>query len=59
MDGYTVARKVRALPTGRKARVIAMSGFGPDANGPSASGHGIEHHLIKPIDVTQLEGLLR
>ena len=59
MDGYAVARRLRSLDAGRKARVIAMSGFGPDPDTGRAGEHGIEHHLIKPIDVTQLEGLFR
>jgi PAS domain S-box-containing protein len=59
MDGYTVTRRLRGLETGRAARVIAMSGFGSDADKARAREHGIERHLIKPVDLTQLEELFR
>ena len=59
MDGYAVARSLNALEGARRPRVIAMSGFGPDPDPARAREHGIEQHLVKPIDLAQLQGLLQ
>ena len=56
MDGYEVARRIRARPDGRAVLLLALIG-GPDAS-PGSSDHGFDHHLAKPVDLGHLTRLL-
>jgi CheY-like chemotaxis protein len=38
--------------------LIAVTGWGQDADKARAAGAGFDHHLTKPIDADQLERLL-
>jgi PAS domain S-box-containing protein len=55
MDGYEVARRIRARPDGRTVLLLALSAD-PDASG--SSDHGFDHHLVKPVDLGLLTHLL-
>ena len=58
LDGHEVARRLRALPGGDDARLVALTGYGsPDDRSRSLSS-GIDHHLVKPLDLRELRGLL-
>jgi CheY-like chemotaxis protein len=59
MDGYEVARRLRALPNGREMRLIAMTGYGSPQDRARSAESGFDHHLVKPLDLAQLERLLR
>jgi signal transduction histidine kinase len=59
MDGHEVARRLRQLPTGSEMRLIAMTGFGGEQDRLRSANSGIDHHLVKPLDLAQLERLLR
>jgi len=58
MDGYEVARRMRARPDGRAVTLVALTGWGqPDDRKRSAEA-GIDHHVVKPVAIDELERLL-
>lgn len=56
--GYEVARLIRGEAWGAAVLLIAVTGWGQDADKARAAGAGFDHHLTKPIDADQLERLL-
>ena len=54
LDGYEVARRIRARPDTRRLRVIALTGFGQEDDRHRAIEAGFDAHLVKPIDFEQL-----
>jgi signal transduction histidine kinase/CheY-like chemotaxis protein len=59
MDGYEVARQLQAAHGRRGSmRLIALTGYGHDADRQRSHDAGFEHHLVKPIDLEQLRRLL-
>src|SRR4051794_28779874 len=48
MDGFEVARQVRAKESGPPIFLIAVSGFGRDDDRRQSAEAGIDLHLIKP-----------
>jgi two-component system, sensor histidine kinase len=56
MDGYEIARRIRARPDGRAVLLLALIGAS-DASADS-SDHGFDHHLVKPVDLRHLARLL-
>jgi CheY-like chemotaxis protein len=59
INGYEVARLVRADPQVGRVRLIALTGWGADQDRRRALAAGFDHHLTKPVDLTLLEDLLR
>ena len=57
-DGWELLRRLRdsGLPHPRYA--IAMSGFGMNADRARSEAAGYRHHLIKPFDPEDLDGML-
>ncbi len=58
MDGYAVARQLRALPSGRTMRLIAVTGYGQPADKDKAQQAGFDFHLIKPVEIEKLRAML-
>lgn len=58
MDGYDVARALRAHHCGKDALIIAVTGYGRSDDLQRSREAGFDHHLIKPIDHVTLVGLL-
>lgn len=59
MDGFEVARQLRADPSLRGVLIIAVTGSGRDEDRTRALELGIDHYLVKPADPRFLESLLR
>jgi PAS domain S-box-containing protein len=55
LDGYQVARRLRADPSTSSTRLIAVTGYGRDIDVSQAKEAGFDNHLVKPIDVGDLE----
>lgn len=55
-DGWELLSK---LALARPAYAIAMSGFGMSADRVRSKAVGYRHHLVKPMGLEQLEGILR
>ena len=58
MDGHEVARRLRQLTNGPDMRLIAMTGYGGEDDRARSAESGFDHHLVKPIDLADLERLL-
>ncbi len=58
MDGYELARRIRALPGGKAVSLIAVSGWGQAADLARSREAGIDEHLLKPVDPTRLREAL-
>ena len=58
MDGYEVARRLRALPGGGATFVLAVTGYGDEEAVARSRAAGFDHHLIKPFDPRSLLTLL-
>jgi two-component system, sensor histidine kinase len=59
LDGYSVARRVRAALGRATPRLIALTGFGREEDRQRASAAGFDHHLVKPADPRALRRALR
>jgi len=53
-DGYTLARKFRAMPQQSAARLIAVTGYGTAQDIARALNAGFDQHIVKPIDCDML-----
>jgi len=58
MDGYEVARRIRAGCSARMPAIIALTGWGQEADRQRAREAGFDHHLVKPADIGALQALL-
>jgi PAS domain S-box-containing protein len=58
MDGYAVARALRADPELRALRLIALTGYGQEDDQARSREAGFDLHLTKPVDPAALEKLL-
>jgi len=58
IDGYEVARRVRADPGLRTVRLIALTGWGSENDQRLALEAGFDVHCTKPVDLAVLAGLL-
>jgi signal transduction histidine kinase/ActR/RegA family two-component response regulator len=62
MDGCEVARLLRNDPAyvevARKLRLIAMTGYGQAEDRKRALDAGFDAHVVKPVDVDALRGIL-
>ena len=56
-DGYDVARAIRRQQ-GRQVTLVALTGWGQDADRKRAMESGFDYHLVKPIDPNALNQLL-
>jgi two-component system CheB/CheR fusion protein len=58
LDGYEVARRLRALPSGKKAFLIALTGRGSESDRRRSTEAGFDLHLVKPVDLRSVTALL-
>ena len=59
MDGYEVARRVRAQPAGARLALIALSGWGQERDRERTAEVGFDVHLVKPVDLDRILTVLR
>lgn len=50
LDGYEVARQIRAEPWGKAIRLVALTGWGQEDARRRSREAGFDSHLIKPLD---------
>ena len=58
MDGYEVARRLRKHPQLKEVKLIAVTGYGQDADRLQSQEAGFDYHLVKPVDAQKLQDLL-
>jgi PAS domain S-box-containing protein len=58
LDGYQVAEELRRRWTSDRLKLIAVTGYGGDADIHRGRRAGFDHHLVKPLDLTALQKAL-
>jgi two-component system CheB/CheR fusion protein len=58
LNGYEVARRLRADARFRDVTLVALTGYGQQEDFERSRAAGFDHHLVKPVDVSELEKLL-
>jgi CheY-like chemotaxis protein len=59
IDGYTLARMLRAEPAFAHTRLIAHTGYGSDQDRERSRAAGFDYHLVKPARFDDLEQALQ
>ncbi len=54
MDGYEVARSIRRVPTDKRPRLIAMTGYGQASDRQNAFDAGFDAHIVKPASADKI-----
>lgn len=54
LDGYGVAKRLRAMPETRDATLIALTGWGADDVMTEARDAGFDLHIVKPLSFDAL-----
>lgn len=58
LDGYEVARRLRADERCAGMRLVALSGYGRAEDRERSTQAGFDRHLVKPVDPDELCALL-
>ena len=58
MDGYEVARRLRAMRELDGVRIVAITGWGQEADRQRSREAGFDLHLVKPVDPNELVRVL-
>jgi CheY-like chemotaxis protein len=58
MDGYELAMRMRQVPGLAGVRLLALTGYGQESDSERARLAGFHQHLVKPLDLRQLDRLL-
>jgi signal transduction histidine kinase/CheY-like chemotaxis protein len=58
MNGYEVARAMRQQPELEDVAVVALTGYGQPEDRHRSQEVGINHHLVKPVDLDHLSALI-
>jgi signal transduction histidine kinase len=58
LDGFEVARRLRASPFGDRIHLVALTGYGAPEQKARALASGFDLHLVKPVAPDALEKVL-
>lgn len=58
MDGYELAKRIRAIDPDREIQLVALTGFADPEDRARALAAGFHVHLAKPVELDRLEELL-
>jgi PAS domain S-box-containing protein len=58
MDGYELAARMRQLPGLSGVGLLALTGYGQESDSERALAAGFHEHLVKPLDLRQLDRLV-
>jgi len=58
MDGYELARRLRAQPENATATLVALTGYGQRQDREEARHAGFDHFLVKPADLNEVNEVL-
>jgi PAS domain S-box-containing protein len=59
LNGYEVARRIRATAPGKAIKLIALTGYGQSDDMRRAHEAGFDLHLVKPVEPRRLDEALR
>jgi CheY-like chemotaxis protein len=57
MSGYEIARKVKCIDP--KIILIAVTGYGSDEDRKKSEEAGFDYHLVKPIEIKELNVIIK
>lgn len=57
IDGYAVASRMRAQS--ERPMLVALTGSADDETAQAVRRTGFAHHLVKPVDLSALDGILQ
>ncbi len=55
MNGYDLARLIRAQPWSEQTLLVALTGWGQDEDRRRSHEAGFDHHLVKPAEFADIE----
>jgi PAS domain S-box-containing protein len=58
LNGLDATHQIREQPWGREIKIIALTGWGQENDREQSRKAGCDGHLVKPVDLTDLEKLL-
>jgi CheY-like chemotaxis protein len=58
LNGYDVARRIRAERAFDRIVLVAVTGYGLEEDRRRCAEAGFDHHLVKPLEVDALERVL-
>ncbi len=58
VNGYEVARRIRAQPWGRNTVLVALTGWGQEEDRRRSRDAGFDAHMVKPVDHANLAVIL-
>ena len=58
LNGYEVAKQLRAHPDLKHVVLVALTGYGQDSDRQTSSAAGFTHHLVKPARFEELQKIL-
>lgn len=59
MNGYDATRRIREQEWGAGITIIALTGWGQEDDKLRSHRAGCNGHLVKPVDLPELDGLLK
>lgn len=58
IDGYELAGRLRAIAQPRQLHLVAVTGYGQEEDRQRAQAAGFDSHLVKPVDLAELQRIL-
>ena len=58
LNGFEVAKRIRQQPTLKNIVLVAMTGYGQEADRQRSQEAGFDHHLVKPADFDTVQKIL-
>jgi CheY-like chemotaxis protein len=58
MDGYELARRLKAMPEFENVWLFALTGYGQDSDRKRSLEAGFRDHMVKPVNLDRLESIL-
>jgi CheY-like chemotaxis protein len=58
MDGTELARRLRVMPVGRNALMVAVTGYGQHFDRRNALRAGFDFYFVKPVEPPKLLAVL-
>jgi CheY-like chemotaxis protein len=58
MSGYEVVQHLGAMPNTASSTIVAVTGWGSEADRMRAQKAGFDHHLVKPVETSAAQAIL-
>jgi CheY-like chemotaxis protein len=58
LNGFDATRRIRAENPGMPVMIVALTGWGQESDRQRSTAAGIDHHLVKPLDLAALRQIL-